>query len=160
MHQAIADNIAYWSQPHYLSWLAESPPFHTSYYCVEEDGALRVYGVKWQGADLSKGEVFTPDNHFDLLCEARKAGVGTRTRVLDIGQGREVGGKLMACGAYVYDSPLRRVREWLPCVAGSYLRERPVGAGSYSFRVDKTRWAVRFVDETETEMTVLVEPKG
>lgn len=161
IHPSIKANIDYWSQPPMQTWLAESPPFHTSYYAVDEGGTLRVYGVRWQGADLSKGEVFIPDNECDLLAEVAPILSAGKGRGMAIGEGITTSkGLLMVVDSYVFDSPLRRRKSWGPSTALSLLNERYVKPQAWSFKLDKTKWVVRFVDETEKSVTVLVEPKA
>jgi hypothetical protein len=122
MHQAIVDSITWWSKPDFQQSLSENPPSHTSYYCVDEGDDLRVYGVRWHGADLSKGEVFTPDNEAQLLAEVRPIIANNRLHGGRIGGSFMLGDKQIICDSYVFDSPLRRVKEWMPSIAGSYVR--------------------------------------
>lgn len=158
MHQAIKDNIEYWSRQ--IDWLNESPPFHTSYYCVEENGQLEIYAVKWNGADLWKGEISKPDNWADLLADVAPIIARGKGHGAAIGDGAAMGNMLRVVDCYVFDSPLRRVKKWQSSYAGSLLREQEVTPQSHSFKVNKQTHSVRFIDESEDSVTVLVEPKG
>jgi hypothetical protein len=154
MHQAIKDNIEYWSRQ--VQALMEIAPFHTSYYCVDEGGQLKVYGVKWNGADLNKCQLFVPENHDELLADARAAiakgnAIGD---ILDMG-----GGPYRQVDSYVFNSPVHMITRWQESHAGSLLRRQEIEPQTYKFKVNKQTHSVRFADETEDSVTVLVEPR-
>lgn len=150
MHDAIKRNIDYWSTN--IGQMVGEPPFHSSYYCVDEGGELKVYGVKWNGSDLSKGEVFVPEMATELLADARIA----------IAKGHAIGDKIW-CGesptrtvdCYVFNSPGRQVMKWNESHTFS-----PPQALTHRFRVNKRTHNVSFENETEEEVIIRVEPKG
>ena len=105
---AIQANIDYWTKA-CPEWLAECPPWHTSYYLVKEGERFRVYGVTWNGSNLNDHRLFIPENEDELIFQARDAihpgmGIGDQ---FDYGRGE----KAFMC-SYVYDSPLRRIKKW------------------------------------------------
>lgn len=155
MHPAIQSNIDYWSSV--LGGVMENPPFHTSYYCVDEGGKLKIYGVKWNGADLSKGELFVPEMAEALLVDAQAA-IAKGYAIGDVIVYDEQAARVVDC--YVFNSPGRQMPRWQESFASSLLQEPTLDRRSCRFHVDKRTHQVRFVDETEEKVTVLVEPKG
>lgn len=155
MPQAIKDNIEYWSQN--IQRLMESPPFHTTYYCVDEGGQLKIYGMKWNGADLSKGELFIPEAHDELLAGAREAIAKGHAIGDTFLMGAESPVRVVDC--YVLNGIGRMIPKWLESHVSSFLRQQYMEPQTYKFSVDKKTHSVRFVNETEDNVTVLVEPK-
>lgn len=128
IHPAIQANIDYWMKAA-PEWLAECPPYHASYYAVKEDGRLRVYAVKWNGSNLNDHSVLVPTNEGDLVAEVR-AQIAETNRLLRGSGNMDIGGKIdftdpksRSFCCYVFNSPVRRVKQWQGSMASSLIAE-------------------------------------
>lgn len=114
IHPAIQADIDYWMKA-CPKWLAECPPRHVSYYAVKESSELRVYAVKWNGANLNDHVLSVPANEQELIAQAQEAitKASHPKQSMDIGNEIELSdGRKMSFCSYVYDSPLRRIKKW------------------------------------------------
>jgi hypothetical protein len=159
--EAIRDNVRYWSQPQNLAALADSPPLHTSYYCVVEgEGAeqdrYRVYAVQWAGADLSKGTLFEPANADSLLQDALRA-MSNGQNIGDVILMGEDPVREYRVDCYVKNSPGRRQQTWQASTARSHLEQKLYEPEAWSFTLERSRWYVT-VEESSGLVTVTVNP--
>lgn len=117
IHPAIQANMDYWKDR-----MLDDPPYHTSYYGIKEDGALRVYAVKWNGTDVKQATVFIPDHERELLAELNKARAKSYG---DIGDTlpKMLNGQDCVIDCFVYNSPVRKQPRWMPSIATSLLKE-------------------------------------
>lgn len=128
LHPAIQANIDYWMKAA-PDWLAECPPYHTSYYAVKERGELRVYAVDWHGSDLNNHALSTPSNEAQLVAEVQRQ-INETNRLLRGTGNMDIGGVIdfeakpqRSFCSYVFDSPVRRSKHWLGSLATSLINE-------------------------------------
>jgi hypothetical protein len=122
LHPSIQANIDYWMEAA-PEWLAECPPFHTSYYAVKEDGHLRIYAVKWNGPNLNDHVLSVPANEGELIAQVQQViGFARPLRPMDIGDVvYERDGHTYRFCSYVYNSPLRLQKKWQGSMASSLI---------------------------------------
>lgn len=117
MNPAIKASIDYWREV--AQKFPEIAPTHVSHYIVKENGELRCYAVKWNGANLGDHVIVIPPDAEGIIEEAK----ATMTPEEQIGQTMKLGDKTVTISCWIHSGPIRNVDWWVVSFAGSMIEQ-------------------------------------